>query len=355
MGRIIAIVLPIVIIAAAVTISTSTRLQSANAKIASLETQLEQLQADNAQQKEAATTAAEALAAARETAAKSAAEQADRLAALEAQLAAADRKIAAQAAESDWEDDGAKATVTEAPKKDKPKGFGAILEGMMKDENMQKMMRRQQRAMLDNMYGALFKRLNLPEDKLNALKDLLVERQMSGAERGMSLFSAGQDKEKMAALVEELKLEREAVDQEIAGLLSPDEFDAFKSYEDTMGERMAVSQFANRLQAVGEPLSPEQNDQLIQLMHENNRQELGVGYSNNNPEAALEAMQSAEGIEEMLAKMDRANESLSEQSGAILSPSQHKIFVEHQKQQAQMQKVGIQMMKAMMANDSDKN
>ena len=356
MGRAIAIIIPVLIIAGAITIATSSRLQTATAKN---ETLAQKVQTLESQLNEADSVRADLDKKLAQISADAATNQ-KRLADLEAQLVDAKRQVEkakskriADLEDADWE------TKTQAEakpeKQQKKKGFGAMIENMFKDENMKKMMRQQQMAMLDTTYGALFKRLGLTGDKLKDFKALLVERQMGGAERGMDFLTVGNDKEKMAALVDELKLEREAADAEIAALLDPNEYEAYKTYEQTVGERMMVSQLANKLQAAGEPLTEDQNEQLIMLMHDNNKTHLGEGFTQNDPGQAMKSMQTEAGINDVISKMDAANAALLEQSEAILSPTQHEAFSKHQRQQAQMQKMGMQMMKTMMKSDDGEN
>ena len=352
MNKALIVVIPVVVAALVFSGITMVRLQEANAKqiqlsdkLAATEQNAQELDAklNDLRQKlgETQLAAAEAEATARE-----------KITALEAKLVAADRQLA-DASEDDWDELGADDTTTAAAGKKEDKGFGAILKNMMKNDDMKKMMRQSQMAMLDRTYGHLFAKLDLPEDKLKQLKELLVERQMAGAERGMDFLTIGKDKEKMAALVEEIKLEQEAVDEEMKALLSAEEYAQVKGYEETIGERMQVSQFAGAAQAAGEPLSEEQTESLITLMHDTNRDVFGDGFNHNDKTEAMRAMQTEEGITGMLDKMDQANEQLIRDSGNVLTPGQQDAFAKHQKQQAQMQKVGIQMMQSMMAGDKE--
>jgi len=77
--------------------------------------------------------------------------------------------------------------------------FFAGLAGMMKNPQMKEMIRAQQKMTLDKSYGALFKYLDRPPDQLDALKSLLVERQMAMIDAGLSAMSGSGSDSKQAA------------------------------------------------------------------------------------------------------------------------------------------------------------
>ena len=55
---------------------------------------------------------------------------------------------------------------------------------MMKSPQMKEMMRAQQKVSIDGMYGSLSKYLNLSTNDMDALKELLLQRQMAIDGRG---------------------------------------------------------------------------------------------------------------------------------------------------------------------------
>ena len=80
-------------------------------------------------------------------------------------------------------------------------GFGDMLAKMMADPAMKKMMRQQQAAAMDMMYGPLFKEINLSPDDKEKFKELLLDRQMKAVETGGAFMKLqGEDTDKTAAM-----------------------------------------------------------------------------------------------------------------------------------------------------------
>ena len=63
-------------------------------------------------------------------------------------------------------------------------GFGDMIAKMMADPAMKKMMRQQQAAAMDMMYGPLFKEINLSPEEKEKFKELLLDHQMKAVESG---------------------------------------------------------------------------------------------------------------------------------------------------------------------------
>ena len=81
--------------------------------------------------------------------------------------------------------------------------FGGLLSKMMNDPEMKKMMRQQQGAMMDMMYGGLFKELQLTAEETDKFKELMLDRQMKAVEAGGAFMKLqGEDTDKTAAMNE---------------------------------------------------------------------------------------------------------------------------------------------------------
>src|SRR5204863_9128458 len=86
------------------------------------------------------------------------------------------------------------------------KGMGEMIGKMMKDPAMREMMREQQKAMINMMYGGLFKDMKLSPDEKDKLKSLLTDAQMKNIESAQGLLggeakdgTAGEDAGKQIA------------------------------------------------------------------------------------------------------------------------------------------------------------
>src|SRR5262245_65800539 len=84
------------------------------------------------------------------------------------------------------------------------KDMGQMLGKMMKDPAMREMVREQQKAAINMMYGALFKELNLSPEEKDKLKGLLTDAQLRNIETAQSFLGekkegASEDATKSAA------------------------------------------------------------------------------------------------------------------------------------------------------------
>jgi len=134
------------------------------------------------------------------------------------------------------------------------------------------LMAAQQRDMLDRRYSTLFKTLNLTPDQLAKFKDLLVERQNAARdvmnvarEQGLD-FRNSNDRSEIQQLVQQAQAD---VDTSIATAIGQDKYAQFQNYDQTAPQRIVVNQIAQSLSYTSNPLTPEQNDQLVALLAQN--------------------------------------------------------------------------------------
>jgi RNA polymerase sigma factor (sigma-70 family) len=118
-------------------------------------------------------------------------------------------------------------------------------------------------------YAKLFADLNLPQDKADALNDLIVKKLNVYVDLNSDLVGSNPDQsqmDKMKAAAQKIQ----AAGNEINQLLGADDYSKFKNYEDTMDQRYEVSGpqgFARELPA-GQALTSDQTEQLISAMAE---------------------------------------------------------------------------------------
>lgn len=196
--------------------------------------------------------------------------------ALEAHLAAANEARAELAAR--LENDrprpamfSADTAVSAGNAEPRPRGPARRLRGvdtLMSDSVYQKAMLTQMRGSLDGRYAGLFRRLNLPLEQLNRLKDLLVERQAST----MDAFVAGRTSggvlpggEAMRSLVQETQAE---IDAGIHALLGDDQFQQYEDFNANSAQYALADQLERRLSYTPTPLTTEQADELVRIFRE---------------------------------------------------------------------------------------
>lgn len=144
---------------------------------------------------------------------------------------------------------------------------GGRLPQFLETPEAQRLLAVQQRAALDQRYGALFRLLNLPPDQLNRLKDLLVERQTAAMDVLAAARSQGlNNRENRAEIRSLLESTQDEVDANIRALLGETGYQRYEYYNATQPQRTAVNRLEQRLSYTSLPLSVSQSEQLVQLL-----------------------------------------------------------------------------------------
>ena len=182
--------------------------------------------------------------------------------ALEKQVASARREAAPRAmGKSDTREEGAPGN---------PRMIMAKAAAMMDRPEVQRMMALRQRAALDSRYAALFKQLGLSPEKLDQLKNLMVERQQVGSDVFAAAAKQGidpmQDRAELARLTSEGQAK---VDADIKSLLGDGDYSTYQNYQATLPQRALVNQLQQSLSYTSAPLTDTQAEQLVQILAQN--------------------------------------------------------------------------------------
>jgi hypothetical protein len=218
--------------------------------------------------------------------------------------------------------------------------FASAVTAMMKNPQMKEMMRAQQKVMLDQMYGALPKYLNMTAEQHEHLRDMLLDRQMALAEGGMALLSGTADDRQKAA--EQLQKTKAEYDRAIQEFLGPEAGEVFKQYEEVVPDQMQVTMFAKTLGAE-QVLSEQQEYDLVAALHEERKQMPQDSLLQKQGEAPDPSQMTEERVQETLRQMDQLNQRHAARAEAILSGPQLEHFKQWQEQMAGMQRMGLNM------------
>jgi len=223
--------------------------------------------------------------------------------------------------------------------------FFAGLAGMFKDPQMKEMMRAQQKMMLDQMYGGLYKNLALSSTDEDALKKLLLDRQMSLVDAGFAAMDgSGSDTNQAAA---DPKAVRASYDKQIQDFLGPQGYDLFQQYDQTVAERTEINLFKQSLTA-DTALTDQQETDLIAAMYANRKalpdSSLLSGQTRDPSQLTEDRMAQALKDQEQLQKQN------ADSATAILSPAQLEQFTKFQQQMSAMQAAGMKMAAQMFGN-----
>ena len=238
----------------------------------------------------------------------------------------------------------APATTPAAANTNAANNFMSGLAGMMKNPQMKEVVRSQQKVVLDRQYASLLRYLgNRPPADVDALKQLLVDRQMALVDSGIAMMSGTPDERKQA--IESSKAIKAEYDKKVEDLLGAQDYEVFKQYEATSGERMQVQMFKDSLPAAA-ALSDQQENDLILAMAEE-RKALPPSSLLSKGQNADPSQISEESINEAVKQMEELQKRYLDRAAMILTPAQLEEFKKWQEQWAKMQSVGMNMAKTM--------
>jgi hypothetical protein len=234
------------------------------------------------------------------------------------------------------------------PKAENRGGWMKGLAKMLQDPNMKKMMRTQQSGQVRRMYGDLTKELGLSDVQSEKVMELLLDRQMSATEMTMNAVDNG-DPAKMEQAAKDADQAIVDYDTQLKAILGADGMAKLNEYERTTGDRMAMQQFSASFNSAGQPLDDAQRTGLLQIMKEE-RLKTPAGPldpGNKNVSAAMRTLQSGEGMDQALENQRQLQQRVLARAHTVLTPDQMITFESSQKQQLQMQEMGVKMGKAM--------
>lgn len=245
--------------------------------------------------------------------------------------------------------------VTPTNKTDKsPGGLGGVMAKMLENPEMKKMIAQQQRAMMDTMYGPLFKELGLSKEQTERFKELLLAQQMKGVEQAGALFGGnaeGKDKSEVAKTLGDLSKQS---DEEIKAFLGEDGYAKYKDYKETIGERMQLNQFNQQLASGDHPLSSDQQAQLLRIMNEERKALAGdfanLGWAGGQP-ANPQDVFAEDKLNQVLDLQQSLGQRVYERARFVLQPEQLNAFGSFQTNQLSMQRFGIKMFQNMQGGD----
>src|ERR1035437_891884 len=233
-------------------------------------------------------------------------------------------------------------------------GFGKMLAKMMQDPDTRKMIRAQQRMMMDQMYAPLVKKMGLTPDDATQFKDLLADNAMKGADKASSMFS-GLGSTNNADAVKAMTAEQKTFDDPVKSFLGDDRYAQYKDYQETVSERTLLNQF--KMQAGSDyNLNAQQTEALLTFMKEEQKSVvattgLPLGQTDKDP-AKFQSLLSDGKVDELLQAQETVGQRVYERARTILSPDQLDTLGRYQTNWMQMMRVGMTMMRKMFTPDS---
>jgi hypothetical protein len=192
-------------------------------------------------------------------------------------------------------------------------------------------------AIIEQTHGPLFQQLNLTPDQRARTKELILKGVMAAVTKSMSLMNRKLDPERRAALIEELKTERQDCDAQIRQFLGEENYRALETHEKTIPDRTMISRFTSKSRGMAIPLNADQQAQLLRTLSEARAQyNWSTDFSQRNRAAANYAvMFSEESLNTFAREEEQFDRDFITQAERILSPQQLAAFQQFQTRQRQ--------------------
>ena len=224
--------------------------------------------------------------------------------------------------------------------------FGKMIKKMFTDPGMKKVMRGTQGVAVKMMYGSLGKELGLKTEDENQLMELLIDRQMARATKGIKM-SDGQIDEAQAsdeAAAAGEKSDKD-LDAEIEGIVGKDGMAKLANYEKGMADRMQLAQYEQSFSASGMALNEQQSKGLLGIMQEERAKQPPSPFDPGAKDvsASMKAMQSEDTMKKLMDSQVDLNRRVLSRAGPFLNPDQMVQFQQIQQQQLDMQKLQLEM------------
>jgi hypothetical protein len=230
-------------------------------------------------------------------------------------------------------------------------GLGEFFSKMMDDPETRKVIRQQQRMMMDQLYAPFIKQMGFTPEEAAQFKDLLLDNIMKGAEKASSLFG-GDSATNRTEMLNTLAVEQKSFDEQLKQFLGDTRYAQYKDYQETVSERMQLNQF--QMQSGGEnALTEQQTEQLLMLMRQEKQavaKETGQTFpgAGQSDAAKFEAMLSGDSVEKLLQAQETVNQRVYERAKDLLTESQLSSFARFQTNQLQTMRMGITMARKFM-------
>jgi hypothetical protein len=223
---------------------------------------------------------------------------------------------------------------------------------MLQDPATKKMYRDSIKAMLDSTYGALFKELNLSPEKLEKLKELLVDQQMAALDINQEMMSTTPSEENKKELQQRFEDLKEDNDAKLSELLGNGNFEKYATYRDRLSERQLVSNFMQSL-GTNDKLTETQQQTLVESMYQERKNIFSEkGYDEKT--MVLPSDMDEQGIAKLLERTDYTFNGYIKSSNATLSAAQTEQFKTYLKQQRDLAESQMKLAAQMFGSQTSK-
>lgn len=219
-----------------------------------------------------------------------------------------------------------------SPTPEEPRNpFPGMMKKMMADPQMKKAMAQQQTMALRQSYSAFIKEAGLTPQEADKLFELLGKRTESLMEVAANPGDPNPPKVNLYS-------------EEFKALLGDQRASLFKEFEKSLPDRMAITQVNQALADSNSQLNDSQTRSLLQIFSEERAHSSAAPIS-----PAPGQPMNSEQIDHYIKEQTDLNQRITIRASSILTPQQMEQFQASQKQQLEMQKMGLKMAEQMLS------
>jgi len=190
--------------------------------------------------------------------------------------------------------------------------------------------------------------LNLTPEQAGALKDLVRKKHTPGVDLVMGLMSA--DASELPAIGHTAQRDRNQADAEIRSFLGEDAYHTYKTYEDSLQERLQLARMRRGSEQTALALTPEQEAGLLQAMIEE-RRNFPFTHDLNDPlnldMDRLPEIFGEASLNQLMNEMDQLNNRIILRAQTLLDPQQSGAFAQAIRDHFEKSRMTVKMTQAL--------
>jgi hypothetical protein len=230
-----------------------------------------------------------------------------------------------------------------------------MMGSLMKDPQMQEIMRQQQATLVKQMYSDFVKSAGLSREQADRFYALLLDDQMGDLEQGLNFLEGNEAEAAVRDGGAVAANARTNVEQELEALLGPGGFASYNEYRGSIGERTALNEVRDQMAVDSTPLADHQAKALLQVMIEERSRSGPAVFDPNSGSfrQQMQAISDGSNTDAFYNSQAEFNGRVATRAVGILQPDQLRALETYQKQQLEMQKFGMEMARRMFDVQDD--
>ena len=236
----------------------------------------------------------------------------------------------------------------EAPAPEPPPAGQSVLGGITANPEMQKMIRDQQKLGLSMIYRGLGKQADLPEEKVEALNELLADNVMTNINHITQVLKEGKSPAEMEPV---FAAQEEALKAQVRQLLGPEAYEKYDEYTRNIASYLTAQQFKGMMSGDNDE-KEEKSRQLFELMKEETRivlENSGLPPDYQTvPTLNFRNIASEQIAEYNLQLLDSIYAKVSDRAGSFLSPQDVEKFAQFRKMAGDNNRVALTVNRKVM-------